>query len=294
MRSAAFRSLLCLLFICWRASAVLTNKTIDDTDPVVKYDSYKPNDVPVRCNSTTTCSIPVLDSKGLIAGTLTSVAGEITIPFNGNQGTSVWVFLATTHNIRCTFHIDGKDVGSFHYNVTNQQGNILGYHDTSIPQGPHKLVIISEQGGLTDFDGLIYQTDVSTSSTNISTEVLPSSTDIPTASAHLRRNNAVIIGSVIGGSVFLLALFGMIFLLLRRRSRGWKNLAVEQPFPINEEKETPSPVSSLVDYLRRLEARFRRIEALAPGSRRASSFLSGGTGRSSPPPYSSNAVASAT
>jgi hypothetical protein len=116
-------------------------------------------------------------------------------------------------------------------------------------------------------------------------------------SVHLQHRKAVIIGSVVSGSVCLLAVFGVIFILLRRRSAEWRNLAVEQPFPINEEKEPASPVSNLADHLRRLETRFRRIEALAPGTRRASngrSVLSGVTGRSSPPPYSSNAAASAT
>jgi hypothetical protein len=73
------------MFVCWRACAVLTNHTIDDTDAMVKYNTYKPNDVPVRCNSTTNCSKSVLDFKQLIEGTVTSVAGEITIPFTGGS-----------------------------------------------------------------------------------------------------------------------------------------------------------------------------------------------------------------
>ncbi|KAJ7837835.1 hypothetical protein B0H13DRAFT_1912273 [Mycena leptocephala] len=270
MRSKLFRSLQCLMFVCWRACAVLTNHTIDDTDAMVKYNTYKPNDVPVRCNSTTNCSKSVLDFKQLIEGTVTSVAGEITIPFT-----------ATTDKIACAFHIDGKDVGSYNYNVT-KEGNILGYSNTSLPEGSHKLVIISEQGAFTPFDGLIYHFQ------NALTPLFQNrclGITYTMVSAHLQHRKAVIIGSVVSGSVCLLAVFGVIFILLRRRSAEWRNLAVEQPFPINEEKEPASPVSNLADHLRRLEARFRRIEALAPGTRRASngrSVLSGVTGRSSP------------
>ncbi|KAJ7796501.1 hypothetical protein B0H14DRAFT_3550426 [Mycena olivaceomarginata] len=244
-------SFLCPLFIFWCGNAaMLTNQTIDDTDPVVKYDTYKPNDAPIRCNSTACPESPDADFKQLIAGTVTSVAGQITIPFTG---TSVWVFLGTMNKISCAFHIDGKDVGSFEYK-TEGQGSILGYSNTSLPKGSHQLVIISEQGGSTDFDALVYQSEASPSSSSTGSTG-------STVSAHSRSQNAVIIGSVVGGSAFFLGVSSIVFLLWRR-SRRWRNLAIEQPFPIDE-KEPASPVSNVAEHLRRLEACFRRIETLA-------------------------------
>lgn len=111
-----------------------------------------------------------------------------------------------------------------------------------------------------------------------------------TASAHSKSRNAVIIGSVVGGSVFLFGVSSMVFLLWRR-SRRWRNLAVEQPFPIDE-KEPASPVSNVAEHLRRLEARFRRIETLATILQRSSrrSVPSQSSGRSSPPSYNTGSV----
>ncbi|KAJ7350919.1 hypothetical protein DFH08DRAFT_118948 [Mycena albidolilacea] len=283
-------SFLCPLFIFWRRSAaMLINQTIDDTDPVVKYDTYKPNDAPIRCNSTACPKFADADFKQLIAGTVTSVAGQITIPFTG---TSVWVFLGTMNKIGCAFHIDGKDVGSFK-NKTKGQGSILGYSSTALPKGSHQLVIISEQGGSTDFDALVYQSEASPSSVSSSvSSSAPSSafSAASTASAHSKSRNAVIIGSVVGGSVFLFGVSSMVFLLWRR-SRRWRNLAVEQPFPIDE-KEPASPVSNVAEHLRRLEARFRRIETLATILQRSSrrSVPSQSSGRSSPPSYNAGSV----
>ncbi|KAJ7666330.1 hypothetical protein B0H14DRAFT_3178983 [Mycena olivaceomarginata] len=281
-------SFLCPLFIFWRGSAaMLTNQTIDDTDPVVKYDTYKPNDAPIRCNSTACPEFADVDFKQLIAGTVTSVAGQITIPFTDAfrlcWSTSVWVFLGNMNKIGCAFHIDGKDVGSFEYK-TEGQGSILGYSNTSLPKGSHQLIIISEQGGSTDFDALVYQSEASPSSSSTGSTG-------STASAHSRSRNAVIIGSVVGGSAFFLGVSSMVFLLWRR-SRRWRNLAVEQPFPIDEEKETASPVSNVAEHLRRLEARFRRIETLATILQRSSrrSVPSQISGRSSPPSYNAGSV----
>ncbi|KAJ6593091.1 hypothetical protein B0H19DRAFT_1224728 [Mycena capillaripes] len=298
MKSSFFLSLLSLLFICSRCIATLANQTIDDTDPAVKYDSYKPSDAPLRCGSNTcstsaqNCDCPS-SFETMIAGTMTSVAGEITIPFTGN---SVWVFFASMHKIRCAFHIDGEDVGSFQHNATQSgQGSILGYRNTSLPSGSHNLVIISEQGGFTDFDGLIYQ------------------------------KNTIIIGSVVGGSVLLLGVLCAV-VVLRRRSRGWRNLAaVEHPFPVDEEKSvsapvpassgtrgettvhapqsssqdlvvhsasnessSSSPMSNLAEHLRRVEARLRGTEALSLLRRLSNgrSILSASSGRSPPPAYS--------
>ncbi|KAJ7770335.1 hypothetical protein B0H14DRAFT_3125830 [Mycena olivaceomarginata] len=286
-------SFLCPLFIFWRGSAaMLTNQTIDDTDPVVKYDTYKPNDAPIRCNSTACSKFADADFKQLIAGTVTSVAGQITIPFTG---TSVWVFLGTMNKIGCAFHIDGKDVGSFEHK-TKGQGSILGYNNTSLPKGSHQLVIISEQGGSTDFDALVYQSEASPSSVSSSApssafSAASTGSTGSTASAHSKSRNAVIIGSVVGGSVFLFGVSSMVFLLWRRSIR-WRNLAVEQPFPIDEEKEPASPVSNVAEHLRRLEARFRRIETLATILQRSSrrSVPSQSSGRSSPPSYNAGSV----
>lgn len=108
-------------------------------------------------------------------------------------------------------------------------------------------------------------------------------------------------------------------IFLRRRASGWRNLEVQQPFPIDEEKarsdrtlaalDAPPPTSvnpvasadhdsasnepafGLAEYLGRLEARFRRIEALTSILRRVSivggqSVGSRRSARSAPPAYS--------
>ncbi|KAJ7126230.1 hypothetical protein C8R44DRAFT_122175 [Mycena epipterygia] len=155
MKSTMLFSLLYLVSFS-RGGTAIRNETIDDTDPSVKYETYKPGDTPIRCSSNACSDASTPDSNNyseMMAGTMTSVAGTITIPFTGR---SVSVFFATMHKISCAFHIDGDNAGSFQHNSTQPaRGNILGYSNTSLPNGAHELVIISEQGSVMDFDGLV-------------------------------------------------------------------------------------------------------------------------------------------
>ncbi|KAJ7467543.1 hypothetical protein FB451DRAFT_1258811 [Mycena latifolia] len=241
-----FSSLVCLGSIYSFASAGLTSHTIDDTHPSVKYNSYKPGTAPIRCSSNGCSSASKPDSNDysqMINGTMTSIAGNITIPFTG---TGVTVFFATMHKIGCAFHIDGRDVSSFHHNATDPaQGNLLGYSNNSLTNTPHTLSIISEQGAFMDFDGLVYLSDDGEASA--SNSIVPSPTfSAPSRSSHSsNRNAAIIIGSVVGAVVLLLLTALSIVILLRRRARGWRNLEAE-PFPMDKEK-SPSRVAAAAD-----------------------------------------------
>ncbi|KAJ7189019.1 hypothetical protein C8R46DRAFT_1244399 [Mycena filopes] len=296
-----------ILLLSLRVMALRVNHTIDDTDPVVKYDVYKSSTVPIRCNANScsssngTCC--QADFNQLLEGTATSVAGQITVPFTG---TSVWVFFAATHKIGCAFHLDGKDAGSFQHPATSPGGgNVLGYNNSALSNGPHELVIISEQGAPTDFDGLIYEyllhLETSESNTTASGSPTSSSTSTPRPSG---KRKGIIVGSVLGSSIFVLLVVSATVVFLRRRTREWQNLDVVQPFPLDEEKSTPQaqavvaiestapvpqtgvieptvdePASNLAGSLWRLSARFRQ------------SVLSGwsGSGRTPPPAYSDGA-----
>ncbi|KAJ7744656.1 hypothetical protein B0H16DRAFT_988094 [Mycena metata] len=309
-----------LLFISSSGRAASVNHTIDDTDPVVKYDVYKLSKVPIRCSSSAcsgssnqTCCLA--DFKELLGGTSTSVAGQITIPFTG---TSVWVFFVATAHVNCAFHLDGNGAGSFQYNATHPtQGNVLGYNNLSLSDEPHELVIVSEKGATTEFDGLIYQSEAAATNSTAAGSPTASSPTAPSRRSRTRRNG-IIIGSTIGG-VFLSLVAVCTVVFLRRRAKGWQNLTVDQPYPLDAEKvSSPSklpvvdapepaasrlpqssgiadePASNLAQQLQKLSARFRRLERRLRGSSIGSgqSIFSGWSGRTSPPAYSDGARAS--
>ncbi|KAJ7023386.1 hypothetical protein C8F04DRAFT_1271447 [Mycena alexandri] len=91
------------------------------------------------------------------------------------------------------------------------------------------------------FDGLIYQSEAA--DTNSTAAGSPTTTSATTTSttAPSHRRKAIIIGSTVGGICLLLAAFCTVG-FLRRRAKGWRNLAVDQPYPVDAEKLS-SPVT---------------------------------------------------
>ncbi|KAJ7457817.1 hypothetical protein FB451DRAFT_1183137 [Mycena latifolia] len=149
--------------VCSLGLMLLTNHTIDDTDPSIRYHLYDPNASPVRCSLKgcfpVSASTSNNDYSQMINGTTTSMAGKITITFTG---TTVAVYFATMHTYVCAIHIDGDYVASFQPEATEATqpgvGSVLGYSNTSIPDGSHYIVLISVKGAVVDFDALVYTT----------------------------------------------------------------------------------------------------------------------------------------
>ncbi|KAJ6573424.1 hypothetical protein DFH09DRAFT_1277062 [Mycena vulgaris] len=92
----------------------------------------------------------------MLNGTMTSMAGKITIVF---EGITLALYFATLHTFTAVIHIDGDTVATIQQDATQPVvGNVLGYSNTSIPDGLHYVVIISEDDTVVDFDGLVYTT----------------------------------------------------------------------------------------------------------------------------------------
>ncbi|KAJ7467524.1 hypothetical protein FB451DRAFT_1401528 [Mycena latifolia] len=171
-------------------------------------------------------------------------------------------------------------------------------------------------------------TTTNTTSTPLPPPTTTSSTEPTSRSGHLSsRNAAIIIGTVVGAVVLLLSIVLSVVIIKRRRARGWRNLEAE-PFSMDHEKspsrvaaaDAPTPLqvsqsgpnesrvsssnretarnepgSGLAEQLWGLESRFRRIEALVSGLRRASGRSGRSSGmsvRSAPPAYSDAASVS--
>ncbi|KAJ7689629.1 hypothetical protein B0H17DRAFT_1134957 [Mycena rosella] len=142
-------------FVYSLGSVVFTNHTVDDTDPFIKYNLYDPNATPLRC-SAKGCSPASTSTSDVLPRPCTH---EPRLTLGSIAGTTVAVFFATMHTFSCAIHIDGDYVGGFQQNETQPGiGHILGYSNTSIPDGSHYIVIISLQVSMVDFDGLVYTT----------------------------------------------------------------------------------------------------------------------------------------
>ncbi|KAJ7688892.1 hypothetical protein B0H17DRAFT_1135435 [Mycena rosella] len=176
-----------------RRSLGMTNHTVDDADPSVEYNPYDADATPVPC-STDGCSSGSAtsddtDYSQMLNGTMTSLAGKITVNF---PGTTVAVYFATTHSFLCGIHIDGEAVGNFKQEASHPGvGKVLGYSNTSIADGPHHIVLIAESGTTLDFDGLVYTTPpsstvpppISTVTTTPSVPIRPVSRDTSSATS---------------------------------------------------------------------------------------------------------------
>ncbi|KAJ6602670.1 hypothetical protein DFH09DRAFT_450572 [Mycena vulgaris] len=142
----SFTFILGIAFLSRLACAGLTNYTIDDGASAVIY-----SETPIFQCTRGTCPEPW--TTPLFNGTSTSTEGPIIVAFTGN---AVYVYLAIVG--ACMFNLDGAYVGVF--NNTAPTGNVavqMAYHNTSIPDGPHILLISPAQADmLIDFDYVIY------------------------------------------------------------------------------------------------------------------------------------------
>ncbi|KAJ7112928.1 hypothetical protein C8R44DRAFT_741276 [Mycena epipterygia] len=163
-----------LLSLVGLAGAVLTNHTMDDTNPLVVYVDQKS---PSICSGTTdgispqpativdACSESPGDLSHMINQTLTLVSsGHIIIPF---IGTALYVFFATgpgLTSMSLTYQLDGEVVGQFNTSTSDitspDDVSTLGYQNTSMSNELHSFVIIpSPAFPQFLFDGAIYFSD---------------------------------------------------------------------------------------------------------------------------------------
>ncbi|KAJ6629921.1 hypothetical protein B0H10DRAFT_1985829 [Mycena sp. CBHHK59/15] len=246
--------------LCGLGRAALTNHTIDDTSPLVVWKNPDPTrfDVPMECNATTLPSDPLqtIEYGSMIGGGFSDVqAGTFVVPFTGS---AVYVFVATLRSTQCRFLLHGENVAVFYHPPTQPAVSVLGYSNTTIPNGLHIISIATESGIWIDFDGIIYSSDdEETSSVNASVSPSQSSSTQPlaistltpssgssthtsssdgsaptssstsiadTVSPQKKSSVAAIAGGVVGGVLLIAALlFGCVFL---RRRVARKNISL--------------------------------------------------------------------
>ncbi|KAF7334443.1 hypothetical protein MVEN_02273800 [Mycena venus] len=137
-----------IALLCTSAIAKLTNFTIDDTSPAVVY-----GQTPIlQCNPS---ECPPSWTNRTFNGTSTLTEGAIIVSFTGSE---VYVFLEASGG--CIFSIDGQDVALWNNGLPTGAIN-LAYYNTSIPSGPHLLLISpASPESLIEFDYIIYTVDV--------------------------------------------------------------------------------------------------------------------------------------
>ncbi|KAJ7479858.1 hypothetical protein FB451DRAFT_1395415 [Mycena latifolia] len=245
MESASFIWVVVVTFCAWCRGA-LVNHTIEDFNPVVKY-----NCSTLSCDASATNPNPC---PGVFADganrtfTLTDVGGcQIKIPFTGS---AVYAFLDCPSDAQCEFEID--DTGT-HPNIRptiNEDTTGLSYFNKSVPNGTHMLVVTAVNQ--VEFDSVIYSfddavTQVVSSATSSSTI---STSSPPTSSVHLTRLDkskppiAGIVGGILGGLV-LIAVLAMLFVMFKRRSGHRKKapgqILLVDPYPPHDEPADSSP-----------------------------------------------------
>ncbi|KAJ6598547.1 hypothetical protein B0H10DRAFT_2085714 [Mycena sp. CBHHK59/15] len=260
------------------AFAVLTNHTVDDTNPSVSYSNTLPND---RVGELVQCPTegvlqgcyapsdnpPGIDYTKLINGTMTMLVGTITVPFNGS---AIYVFFATLDDTSCTLQIDGQEVGSFTHHSSVTDGSVLGYSNISLANAPHTLSITSFDNAM-DFDGIIYSTGenpatahtASSNSIKSSTSTpsqLSSSTSMPRASGSQSPASsspgpdtklvaAAAAGGVVGAIVLIGALLFVWCIYRRRRMRARRlDASVDAPF-MGIGENSPSQSGARSDFV---------------------------------------------
>ncbi|KAF7358849.1 hypothetical protein MSAN_01224900 [Mycena sanguinolenta] len=190
--------LLSLLFVCARAQL---NTTIDDASPLVTYRGSVEHNPPgfntsLLGNGTATFIVPSPD-------------GAPTIGMNFT-GTAVYVFVACppgyNESIDMGFiaRIDDIPSNGWAVDKTGPLYNHLAYHNTTLSNEPHSLVLQVQQGWQLYFDYVIYTT---------------SSAD---PDSNLKRKKKVSVGAIVGGVLggcILICLVATPFFLRRRAAQ---------------------------------------------------------------------------
>ncbi|KAJ7116474.1 hypothetical protein C8R44DRAFT_792646 [Mycena epipterygia] len=194
--STSMRYLWVVVLLIGAVHAGLMNHTIDDTSPSIVY-----SHIPFQRCTSITCQASW--TAGLYNGSSTITEGPITFSFIGN---ALYVFLAIFGT--CTFNLDGNTVGTLNTTVPvvlfgpgESEGVHPVYTNTSIPDGPHTLMITPldiSPGNPTfiEFDYLVY-----------------------TANSPRKSHVGAIIGGVIGGLVLTVGMLIAAFFMRRRRNR---------------------------------------------------------------------------
>ncbi|KAJ7113280.1 hypothetical protein C8R43DRAFT_1138707 [Mycena crocata] len=176
--------ILCVLaLLIGMVHARLANFTIDDTSPAVTY-TQAPL---VRC-SPGSCDVSWTDR--LHNGTSSTTNSPMMVSFTG---TAVYVFLGTSGS--CILNIDGVQAGVY-TNENDSDSIYLAYQSTSLPPGPHTLVMYpSKPGTFIQFDYVVY-----TNNTR-------------------RSHVGAIVGGVVGGLALAAGLSLAAFFLRRREKQ---------------------------------------------------------------------------
>ncbi|KAJ7898050.1 hypothetical protein B0H13DRAFT_2521205 [Mycena leptocephala] len=202
------------------------NYTIDDASPLITYNA------PVLERN-----ITAFDSHLLWDGTITYIAPApvssptISIPFNG---TAIYIFVAYPGLVEpapsgFTVLIDGVPSGNWAAKESALLYHHLVYHDATLPDAPHTLVMQIQPGWELYFDYAIYTSNVDPPPASMSPP-----TTIPTSSTAAAQQTSLspksseakkpplgaIIGAIIGGT--LLIVLATVMCLRRRRRAAAK------------------------------------------------------------------------
>lgn len=249
------------------ASSRLVNITVDDTlgDPTTgSLPEYLPDYAGWSINSSyeycqeSSCYIDpsILDLSQIHNKTWHSsmpidTLATITVRFNGS---AVYIFNILPNTIPSTdtganisFSIDGENVSRFIRSPdpgTNILYNQLVYHNTTLDDGPHILIMTPDNSSLIMFDYFIYtaQDNDTTPVNSSSTTQQPSSTSLPTiplstnnpgnplpsSSNHTTRPVEDVVGAVLG-SIALLGVLVAAFILCRRCQRRRSPMQIFPP-----------------------------------------------------------------
>lgn len=268
------------LFLSFASTrSTLVNVTVDDTfgDPTTgSLPEYLPNEETWNLNlSSQTCpscgiDLSTLDLTQIYKQTwhdtmyLSVVTpATITVRFNGS---AVYVFNvlgkvvpgAAMSNI--SFSIDGENVGQFirsPESSTDILYNQLVYHNTTLKDGPHTLVMTPADLTLMMFDYLLYttQSDDTTPATTSSSTPHPSSisssTTTPSTSnpddpfhsslAHTPPPVEGIVGGIVGGIGLLGVAVGVFFLRRRYKRRRSAPMQVRRVRALDHENKHGRP-----------------------------------------------------
>ncbi|KAJ7101238.1 hypothetical protein B0H15DRAFT_406992 [Mycena belliarum] len=166
-------------------------------------------------------------------------------------GTAIYVFFALpSHGSpqACGFRLDAENLGLFRFTSPSTQYNVLGYSNTSIPDGPHRFFIDVSTDQVVGFDYAVYTSNdpappaiSSTSSLVTSTSSSPtaaSSTAASTVSSKHSPPVAAIAGGAVGGIAFLVLVFVTLLVWRRRRKPRAKELLAAEAKPLSQPDET--------------------------------------------------------
>ncbi|KAF5386634.1 hypothetical protein D9615_001525 [Tricholomella constricta] len=232
----------------WRASALVTNRTIDDTTGDV-VTGARPVYLPTTSFTweDATCKRCAItpDPSQAFKGTWTAatykpelVSMSIELSF---RGTAIYVFFILANFIAegiatetaCNFTLDGRPAGSFHHIPSTSREleyNVPAFSQANLANIDHKLIVSTS--GITDreifvnFDYAIYTFDdaptttISQKSTTTSQGSQTSAVILenPNDGSRSKVNIGAIVGGVIGGVAALLALI-LLLVYFRRRQR---------------------------------------------------------------------------